>query len=76
MVLESRGGSVCRVEMKFGATVWREDFGGLRYLREVTGSKFRGGYVIYTGDSVVSLATDLHALPVSALWRHSCVESR
>jgi uncharacterized protein len=68
LVLESRDGSVCGVEMKFGATVRSEDFGGLRYLREVTGSKFRRGYVIYTGDSVVSLAPDLHALPVSAFW--------
>lgn len=68
LVLESRDGSVCGVEMKFGATVRSEDFGVLRYLREVTGSKFRGRYVIYTGDYVVSPAPDLHALPVSALW--------
>lgn len=67
-VLEARDGSVCGVEMKFGATVRSEDFGGLRYLRDVAGRNFRGGYVIYTGDDVVSLAPDLHALPVSAIW--------
>jgi hypothetical protein len=54
--------------MKFEATIRSKNFGGLRYLREVAGSKFRGGYVLYSGDSVVSVATDLHASLVSALW--------
>lgn len=67
-VLESRDGSLCGIEMKFGATIRSEDFGGLRYLREVAGPKFRGGYVLYSGDRVISVAPDLHALPVSAIW--------
>jgi predicted AAA+ superfamily ATPase len=68
LVLESRDGSLCAVEMKFGSTIRSEDFEGLRYLREVVGKKFRYGYVIYSGECVVSLAPDLHALPISAIW--------
>ena len=68
LVLESRDGSLCAVEMKFGSTIRSEDFEGLRYLREVVGNKFRHGYVIYSGECVVSIAPDLHALPISAIW--------
>ena len=65
--LESRDGSACGVDIKFGATIRSEDFGRLRDLREVAGSKFRGGYILSSGNDVTSVAPDLHALPVTAL---------
>lgn len=53
--------------MKLGSTVRAGDFAGLRHLQETVGPKFRHGYVVHSGDRLVSFAPTLHALPVSTL---------
>jgi predicted AAA+ superfamily ATPase len=67
LVMEANDGSLCGFEMKLGGTVRAEDFQGLRHLQETVGAKFRHGYVIHSGEDVVSFTPQLHALPIAAL---------
>ena len=67
LVIEARDGTLCALEMKLGSTVRAGDFAGLRHLQETVGPKFRHGYVVHSGDRLVSFAPNLHALPVSSL---------
>jgi predicted AAA+ superfamily ATPase len=69
VVLEARDGRVVGIEVKAAASVTERDFAGLRDLAEVTGTRFAGGYVLYGGAASVPFGPNLHALPVSALWR-------
>lgn len=69
LVLETPGGDrIVGVEVKAGATVSADDFKGLRALAEHLGPRFHRGVVLYSGQSVVPFAKNLHALPLSFLW--------
>jgi len=57
------------IEVKAGANVENKDFAGLRFLAGLAGKRFRRGFVLYTGDSVVPFAPDLCALPITWLWK-------
>lgn len=69
IVLEDAAGRVVGVEVKAAATVGARDFKGLRALAEATGERFRRGVILYTGRASVPFGNNLHALPVSSLWR-------
>ena len=69
LVLEQRSGPVVGIEVKSGATVSSADMSGLRTLRKVSGTRFRRGIVLYTGEDVVPFGDRLWAVPVDALWR-------
>ena len=47
-----------------------KEFKGLRHLREQTGKRFVRGVLLHTGSASVAFDSNLHAVPVSALWRH------
>jgi hypothetical protein len=64
LVLESPSGELIGIEVKAGANVQAKDLAGLRLLAELTGKRFRHGFVLYTGNSVVPFAKNLHALPI------------
>jgi hypothetical protein len=68
-VLEGRDGRIAGVEVKAARTLSGSEFGGLRLLAAVTGSKFVRGVVLYLGNDVLQFADRLWAMPVSALWR-------
>jgi hypothetical protein len=68
LVLEDAAGNVAGIEVKASATITARDFKGLRALAELAGKRFRRGIVLYTGSSPVPFASDLHALPIGALW--------
>lgn len=55
------------IEVKSRDTVERSDCAGLAELKAAD-SRFRRGFVLYTGKATVRLADDMWALPVSALW--------
>jgi predicted AAA+ superfamily ATPase len=55
--------------VKAGTNVQAKDFAGLHLLAELTGKRFRHGFVLHTGDSVVPFGKNLHALPIQTLWR-------
>jgi len=69
IVLEDRTGAVVGVEVKAAATVTAGDFNGLRKLKEMTGARFKRGFVLYTGTSATPFSDGLWALPIQCLWR-------
>jgi len=70
IVLEGAGGSVVALEVKASATVNAGDFKGLRALASALGKKFVCGAVLYTGRESIPFGRQLHALPISLMWRH------
>jgi predicted AAA+ superfamily ATPase len=68
LVLEDPAGDLAGIEVKASAAVTGRDFQGLRTLAELAGARFRRGIVLYTGAEALSFATNLHALPLGALW--------
>jgi predicted AAA+ superfamily ATPase len=67
-VLEAKGGDVVGVEVKSSRSITRSDVDGLRFLSELAGPKFVCGVILYCGDTVEPLATNIWAVPISALW--------
>jgi predicted AAA+ superfamily ATPase len=68
LVLEDGRGHLVGIEIKKSASPTANDFKGLRFLSEQTGKKFIRGIVLYTGAESVAFGTNLHAIPISALW--------
>ncbi len=68
-VLERADGTVVGVEVKAASSVDARDFSGLRALAARAAKKFHRGVVLYTGARTVPFGKDLHAMPISALWR-------
>jgi len=70
LLLERDDGVVVGVEVKFAATVGAADLKGLKALREHAGNRFLRGILLYGGSESIALGSDLHALPVDALWAY------
>lgn len=70
-VLEDRAGRLVGIEVKKSASPSAADFKGLRHFRDAAGHRFLRGVLLYTGSSSVAFGPDLHAVPVSAVWRLS-----
>jgi len=69
VVLENNGGSIVGIEVKLAEKVAPQDFKGLSYLQEKSGTRFVAGVVLYTGSQVIPFGERLWAMPVSMLWR-------
>lgn len=67
-VLESRRGDVVGIDVKPASTLHPTDADGLRFLRELSGERFRRGIVLYLGNEVRPLDAGITAVPLSALW--------
>jgi predicted AAA+ superfamily ATPase len=68
-VVAERGASaVAGIEVKASGTVTASDFTGLRRLREVAGSRFKAGVVLYDGETCLGFGDRLFAVPVRTLW--------
>lgn len=50
------------------SSVREGDFRGLKRLRELMGSRFLGGIVLYDGEHVLPFGERLLAVPLSSLW--------
>lgn len=68
-VLENVRGQITGIEVKASATLDRKDFRGLDDSAMTTGERFHRGVLLYTGSEVIPFASNLHAMPISALWR-------
>ena len=68
IVLERGVGELAGIEVKAAGTVRDSDFRGLVKLKEVAGSRFVCGVVLYDGDVTVRFGPDLFAVPMGALW--------
>lgn len=69
IVLEDARGRLVGIEVKKTASPIADDFKGLRHLREAAGRRFLRGVLLYTGAESVAFGPDLHAVPVSAIWK-------
>ncbi len=68
IVCEADDGSIAGIEVKLSATPHPSDFNGLTHLRDILGSRFRGGVVVHTGAETLPFGDRLWAIPVTALW--------
>jgi predicted AAA+ superfamily ATPase len=68
-VLEDARGRLVGIEVKKTSSPTSGDFKGLRHLAEHTGKRFLRGLLLYTGSASVTFETNLHAMPVNALWQ-------
>lgn len=69
LVLEDGRGRLVGIEVKKTASPTSSDFKGLRHLSEQTSKRFLRGILLYTGSTSVAFGSNLHAVPVSALWQ-------
>jgi uncharacterized protein len=63
-----RGTRYAGIEIKAASSVGGSDFRGLKRLRELLGSRFHAGIVLYDGEHLLPFGERLLAVPVSALW--------
>jgi hypothetical protein len=68
LVLEDARGRLVGIEVKKTASPSKHDLRGLLHFREAVGKRFVRGILLYTGTEPVAFGSDLHAVPVSALW--------
>lgn len=65
------GTSHAGIEIKAASSIGERDFRGLKRLREILGTRFHTGIVLYDGDHLLPFGDRLLAVPLSALWaRH------
>lgn len=55
-------------EVNSSTGVKRENFHGLKRLKEATGKAFACGIVLHDGDRIQRVGPQLFAMPVSQLW--------
>jgi predicted AAA+ superfamily ATPase len=67
-VIENAQGHLIGVEIKASATVKQTDLRGLKKLKDLAGSDFKMGILLYDGDETMPLGEDLWAAPLSTLW--------
>jgi predicted AAA+ superfamily ATPase len=67
-VLEDRAGKVVGLEVKASATLGSQDARGLRELADTVGKNWLRGIVLYAGREVIPFASNLHGIPMTALW--------
>ena len=70
LVLENRRREVAGVEVKATSTPRAKDFSGLEFLRDKTGTRFKAGVLLHTGNQALPFGDRLWALPISMLWEH------
>ncbi len=69
LTLMGAGARIVGVEVKASATISASDFKGLKALAEAVSDRFHRGVLLYTGSEALPFGKQMHALPVSALWR-------
>ena len=71
IVLEEPGGLITGIEVKAAKSFSKSDFSGLATLATYAGSKFKQGFLLYTGDRVLPMTVNGHtltAIPFSSLY--------
>jgi uncharacterized protein len=68
LVLEHPDGRVAGIEVKATSSPSGDDLRGLRFLADRLGDRFHFGALLHTAPEATRFASNLAALPVSALW--------
>jgi predicted AAA+ superfamily ATPase len=67
-VLENRAKEIVGIQVKSAETLHEDDSEGLRFLRELAGSRFKRGVVLYLGNERIPMDEKIEGLPISSLW--------
>ena len=67
-IVVQRGTRYVGIEVKAASSLSEGDFRGLERLREMLGTHFHSGVVLYDGEHVLPFGERLLAVPLSALW--------
>jgi uncharacterized protein len=68
VVIEQGPGALAGVEVKAAASVNDADLRGLRRLRQSCGKAFKGGVLLYDGETSASFGGGVFAVPLRFLW--------
>lgn len=66
-IVIERGQQLAGIEIKAAATVTARDFNGLRKLKDVCGTRFSAGALLYDGESILPFGERMFAMPLSML---------
>jgi predicted AAA+ superfamily ATPase len=68
-VLELPNGEIIGIEVKSAESITEKSFKTLRLLQSEMPTKFKRGFVMYSGNQTVPFGDNLFAVPISSLWR-------
>jgi len=66
-IIEKDNGEILAIEVKLDSTLSEKDFKNLETCRNIIGSKFKRGVVLYPGQDLVPFGENFWAVPVSFL---------
>jgi predicted AAA+ superfamily ATPase len=66
--VEKSNGDTLAIEGKLDSCVSQKDFTNLNNMRNLLGSKFKKGILLYTGNELVPMGEKLWAVPICYLW--------
>jgi predicted AAA+ superfamily ATPase len=68
LVLESRAGEICAIEVKSSSKIKEKDWAALQRLRDARSKSFICGVLFYTGSQTIKVSDRIYAVPLSGLW--------
>ena len=68
MILQDERGRLIAIEIKSSSTITERELKHIQAFKEDVGNDFHRAIILYTGESIVPFAKNIHAVPVSALW--------
>lgn len=69
LVLELDDGRIIAIEIKAASSFSKSDLSGLKVIRDIAGTRFHCGIVLYTGEEAHSLGDRLFAAPITSIWQ-------
>ena len=69
-VIEKDNGETIAIEVKLDSSLNEKDFKNIESCKNIIGSKFKKGIVLYTGEELVPFGEKLWAVPVNYLWEN------
>ena len=69
-VVEKDNGETIAAEVKLDSSLTEKDFKNIEACKNIIGSKFKKGIVLYTGEELVPFGEKLWAVPVNYLWEN------
>ncbi len=70
-ILELPNGEIIGIEVKSAESINDKSFKTLRLLQTEMPTKFKRGFVMYSGHQTVPFGDNLFAVPISSLWQNS-----
>ena len=66
-ILEKNNQDLVGIEVKSKSNITDKDFDGLKFLKQITGSSFKCGIVLYLGKITSSFSSDMYAVSMSEM---------